>query len=118
MQRFAALNIGAGETFDVDALPPEIRNAIREGIADTGRDLTGVVKKANADEILSSDLFGTRDSLKNNYLYRFVGAKLGLYGNSGEEAIYFGYFVDGAGERLDASEHRREACRRCARSGR
>jgi hypothetical protein len=48
-------------------------------------------------------MFGTRDFLKNNYLHRFAGARLGLYGNSGEEAIYLAYFVDAAGAPADAS---------------
>ena len=30
---------------------------------------------------------------------------IGLYGNSGEEAVYPTYFVDAAGDPLDASEH-------------
>ena len=60
--------------------------------------------RVNAGEITSSDLFGTREFLKNNYLYRFVGAKLGLYGNSGEEAIYPPYFVDASHQPLDAAK--------------
>jgi hypothetical protein len=39
---------------------------------------------------------------QSNYLYRFGGAELGLYGNSGEEAIYLVYFVDGNHQPLDA----------------
>ena len=49
-------------------------------------------------------MFGTRDFLKDNYLYRYVGAKLGLYGNSKQDALYFGYFVDASHQPLDASK--------------
>ena len=49
-------------------------------------------------------MFGTRAFLKNNYLYRYAGAKLGLYGNSGDEAIYLAYFVDAKNQPLDASK--------------
>jgi hypothetical protein len=49
-------------------------------------------------------MFGTREFL-NDYLYRFAGAKLGLYGNSGEEAIYLAYFVAATGAQADASKH-------------
>ena len=42
--------------------------------------------------------------LKDNYLYRYAGAKLGLYGNSKQDAIYFGYFVDASHQPLDASK--------------
>ena len=41
----------------------------------------------------------------NNYAYRFVGAKDGIYGNSVEEAIYPAYFVDAKGEKLDGAAH-------------
>jgi hypothetical protein len=61
--------------------------------------------QVNADQILSSAFFGTRDFLKNNYLYRYVGAKLGLYGNTGADAIYYGYFIDGDRHPLDASKN-------------
>jgi hypothetical protein len=53
-------------------------------------------------------MFGTRDFLKNNYVYRFAGAKLGLYGNSGADAIYFGYFADANQKPLDASKNNYE----------
>ena len=49
-------------------------------------------------------MFGTRDFLKDNYLYRYAGAKLGLYGNSKQDALYFGYFVDANHQPLDASK--------------
>jgi len=53
-----------------------------------------LMKRVNAGEVTSGDIFGTREFLKNNYLYRFAGARLGLYGNSREEALYPPYFVD------------------------
>lgn len=104
MTRFAKLNIGAGKEFDAASLSPEIRTAVDEGIADAWKDLEGLQKKINAEEVSSSNLFGTRDYLKDNYLYRFGGAKLGLYGNSGDEAIYLAYFVDGRNQPADASK--------------
>ena len=62
------------------------------------------MEKVNTDTISSGDMFGTRDFLKDNYLYRYVGAKLGLYGNSKQDALYFGYFVDDTHQPLDASK--------------
>lgn len=105
MTRFAALNIGAGKTFDVGALSPELQQAVKDGIADAEGDLAGLMKQINAEAISSSDMFGSREFLKNNYLHRFAGAKLGLYGNSGEEAIYLAYFVDATAAPADASKH-------------
>ena len=108
MDRFAKINVGAGKTFDLASFPPDIQQAITGGIADSGVDLKSVIDKINSDQISSSELFGTRDFLKNNYLYRYVGAKLGLYGNSGADAIYFGYFADGNHQPLDASKNNYE----------
>jgi hypothetical protein len=62
------------------------------------------MKKVNADQIASAAFFGSRDYLKDNYLYRFVGAKVGLYGNTGADAYYFGFFVDANLQPLDASK--------------
>jgi hypothetical protein len=104
LARFAKLNIGPGQTFDLGKFSPEVQQGIHDGITDSNAGLTAVMKKVNADEISSGDLFGTREVLKDNYLYRYVGAKLGLYGNSKQDAIYFGYFVDGGHQPLDASK--------------
>jgi hypothetical protein len=104
MARFAKLNIGAGKTFDFGKLSPEQQKAVTDGIADAGNDMNALMKRVNADEVSSSAMFGTRAFLNGNYLYRYAGAKLGLYGNSGEEAIYIAYFVDANHQPLDASE--------------
>jgi hypothetical protein len=104
MERFAKLNIGAGKTFDFASLSPESQKAVTDGIADAGQDLDAMMKRINAEEVSSSDMFGTREFLKNNYLYRYVGAKLGLYGNSGNEAIYLAYFVDANHQPLDGAK--------------
>ncbi|MGA7224465.1 MAG: DUF1254 domain-containing protein [Candidatus Acidiferrales bacterium] len=104
MAGFAKLNIGAGKTFDFAKLPAEKQKAVNDGIADAENDLNALMKQINGDQVFSSDMFGTRAFLKGNYLYRYAGAKLGLYGNSGEEAIYFAYFVDANHTPLDASK--------------
>ena len=103
MDRFAKLRLGPGKTFDLGSFSRPTQQAIADGIADTRADVEMVMKKINADEVQSSDFFGTREFLKNNYLYRFMGAKVGLHGNSGSEAAYFGYFVDADHRPLDAS---------------
>ena len=104
MARFAELNLGAGKTFELASFVPPVQKAITDGIADTKADVEVMMRKINTDQVQSSDLFGTREFLKNNYLYRFIGAKLGLYGNSGADAAYFGYFVDAGHRPLDASK--------------
>ncbi len=104
LARFAKLNIGPGQTFDFSKFSPEIQQAINDGIKDSNADLDTVMKKINTDQISSGEMFGARDFLKDNYLYRYAGAKLGLYGNSKQDALYFGYFVDANHQPLDASK--------------
>jgi len=116
MARFGRLNIGAGKTFDLagftpptqQAITPPTQQAITDGIADTAVDLKAIMVRINTDQIASSDMFGSREFLKNNYLYRYAGAKLGLYGNSGADAAYFGYFADADHKPLDASANNYE----------
>ena len=64
---------------------------------------TSVKTDVNAGKVASGDILGTREHLKNNYLYRMAGAVLGIYGNSKAEAMYPAYFVDAAGEPLDGA---------------
>ena len=95
MARFAKLGIGAGKTFDPDALSPEIRKAVEDGMADAW----AAFKEHKETEIdtgkeSSADSFGTREFLKNDYMARMSGAVLGIYGNSKDEAIYPVYFTD------------------------
>ena len=59
--------------------------------------------RVNKGEVSSGDVFGTREFLKNNYLYRMAAAVLGIYGNTKEEAIYPAYYVDGDGQKLDGA---------------
>jgi len=107
MERFAKLDIGAGETFDPQSLSAETRAAVREGMEVVWKeDFTGLMADLNAGRVSSGDVFGTREFLKNNYLYRFAGAKLGLYGNSREEALYPTYFVDADKQKPDGAKHR------------
>ncbi len=104
LTRFAKANIGPGQTFNFSSFSPEIQQAINDGIKDANADLETVMKKINTDQVSSGDMFGTRDFLKDNYLYRYAGAKLGLYGNSKQDALYFGYFADANQQPLDASK--------------
>ncbi len=103
MARFAKLNIGAGRDFDWDAFSPEIKAAIGQGIADAWGEFDEFKQRVNAGEIGSGDAFGTREHLKNNYLYRMAAAVLGIWGNSAAEAIYPSYYVDADGEKLDGA---------------
>ncbi|GAB4373474.1 MAG: hypothetical protein Kow00121_16800 [Elainellaceae cyanobacterium] len=84
-----------------------IQQAIADGIADFWQqDFANIMQRVNMGELTSGDGFGTRDVLQNNYLYRFLAAKLGIYGTSREEAIYQPYFIDADGNKLDALQSR------------
>jgi hypothetical protein len=104
MERFARIGVGGGKSFDPGQLGPETRRAMEQGMADAWAEF-GVLKgRVDAGELTSGDVFGTREFLKNNYLYRMAGAVLGIYGNSKEEAIYPAYTVDADGRRLDGAQ--------------
>jgi hypothetical protein len=106
MARFAKLGIGAGKTFDAAEFSPEMREAVEDGMADAWKDFGVLTKRLTAGEVGSSDGFGTREHLKNNYLFRMASAVIGIYGNSAEEAMYPIYYVDAVGQKLDASKKR------------
>jgi len=101
MARFAKIGVGAGKTFDAGKLSPEMTKAIEGGIADAWADFAGFKKLADVGKVASADVFGTREYLKNNYLYRWGAAVLGIYGNSALEAMYPFYAVDEAKQKLD-----------------
>ena len=104
MARFARIGVGAGRTFDKSTLSPEEKTAISQGMADAWADLAKLVERIDAKEVTSGDLFGTREYLKNNYLYRMAGAVFGIYGNSKIEAMYPIYGVDADGQKLDGAD--------------
>jgi len=107
MQRFARIGVGAGKPFDATELSPTMKQSIADGIADAWKELDEFQKTSIATgKVTSGDLFGTREFLKNNYLYRFAAAVLGIYGNSKQEAMYPIYQVDDSGRKLDASTNR------------
>ena len=107
MLRFAKIGVGAGMTIDISNLKPEMKKAIAAGMADAWQDFETFQKtELDTGKVTSGDLFGTREYLKNNYLYRFAAAVMGIYGNSKAEAIYPFYREDDKGQPLDASKHR------------
>ncbi len=97
MARFAKLGIGPHGTFDAKALSPEMLKAVGDGMADAWAQFkTYKETELDTGKRTSADAFGTREFLNGDYLARFSGAVLGIYGNSKDEAIYPLYFVDSA----------------------
>jgi hypothetical protein len=105
MERFARIGVGAGKT--LNASSPELKTAIEQGMADAWKELQDFERtEINTGKVTAGDLFGTREYLKNNYLYRWTGVVLGIYANSKAEALYPLYRVDATGDKLDASKYR------------
>jgi hypothetical protein len=99
---FEKIGINPGKPFDPAAFSPGVRQAIAAGMAEG---LKAIDAKA-ATETGTALLFGTREFMKNNYLNRAVGAKMGIYGNSENEAYYFTWHSDASGQPLNGATNR------------
>ena len=107
MARFAKIGIGAGRTFDSQALPPDVRTAIEGGMADAWKAFKDFKEtQLDTGKRTSGDGFGTRAHLNGSYIDRMASAVLGIYGNSKEEAMYPVYFVDADGRPTNAAADR------------
>jgi hypothetical protein len=106
-KRFARIGIGSG-AFNLDALDPEIRAAMDEGVAAALEKIetegTNLGSRQNG-WMLTEPSFGTREAMQGRYLRRAGAAAFGLYGNDLEEAYYPDASADADGEVLDASMH-------------
>lgn len=112
---FAKLNIGTEEAFNFETFDAETQKAIKEGVKEGFTEIEEFIKQNTADPLVSAKIFGTREfltesaqnnyQLENLYLPRAVAAHMGLYGNSGFEAIYPTYLADDEGKPLNAAEN-------------
>jgi hypothetical protein len=115
MERMAKLGIGTEKGFDINNFKVEVQGAILKGVNDAFSEMEAFITKTNSDPLGSSKIFGTRKFLEksaqdnyghdNIHMIRAVGAYLGIYGNSGSEAIYPFYMIDKEGQPLNASQH-------------
>ncbi len=113
MKRFAKIGLGTDKTFDINKFSPEIADAIKAGVKEGFKELEAFIKREAKDPLSSAKTFGTREFLKESaaknyslpdfYIMRAVAAHMGLYGNSGAEAIYPLYMTDSDGAPLNAS---------------
>ncbi len=95
MARFAKIGIGAGPSFNASTLSAEMQTAIEQGMADAWAEFAAFKKdKVDTGQVTLGEMFGTRQYLDNNYLYRMAAGVIGLYGNSRQEAMYPFYGVD------------------------
>jgi len=99
--KFAKIGIVPGESFNTEGLSPNMKKALEAGM-ESGQ--KAIDKKA-ASEKSAANLFGTREFIKNDYLNRAVGAKMGIYGNSKSEAYYFLWHKDAQGNPINTAEN-------------
>ncbi|MBC8978735.1 DUF1254 domain-containing protein [Pseudomonas lurida] len=106
LARFAKIGIAPGAPFKVTQLTAEQRKALDAGIADARAEYSAFKKdKIDTHQVSSNDLYGNRDRLQNNYLYRFAGAELGIFGNSASEAVNLRYTLDSEGKPANGARH-------------
>jgi hypothetical protein len=102
MKRVAQIGIGGGRPFDAARLDPTLRKTIEAGIQAAQKSLQDTIDKTTS----SVDLFGTREFLGKDYVMRrAVGAAMGIYGNSKEEAQYGGFALDANNKPLDGAKN-------------
>ncbi|MBM7063024.1 DUF1254 domain-containing protein [Pseudomonas sp. UL073] len=105
LARFARLGIGPGQHFDERTLSAQMRTAIAAGIHDAWQDFDALGQQVARGEVSTTRFLGSRAFLGDNYLYRMRAAVTGLYGNDKEETIYPPFYLDAAGQKLDAAQH-------------
>ena len=107
LARFAKIGVGPGRRFEASRLPPATRAAIEAGMADAWRDMARYkAQRVDTGQVVSGDIFGTREFLGGDPMKRMTAAVLGIYGNSREEAMYPVYYVDATGRKLDGATGR------------
>jgi len=107
MDRFAKIGLVPGKSFDPESFTPEIKEALNAGMQDAWKEFEAFnTSEIKTGKVGSAEAFGTREHLKNNYMFRMAGAVLGIYGLSKEEAIYPIYQTDSEGQPLNASTNK------------
>ena len=116
MERFAKLGIGTNKTFDINSFDEDVQKAIEEGVKEGFQEIETFIKTYTSDPLVSAKIFGTREFLGNSakenyqledfYILRAVAAHMGLYGNSGAEAIYPTYLMDSNGAPLNTADNK------------
>lgn len=113
--RLARIGVGTDARFDLATLAPEVRTALKEGVAAGLKEIDEMLAEISSDPLASGKIFGTRDFLEasakenfgldNPYLIRAVAAHIGLYGNSAAEALYPTFKTDAKGQPLNAAQN-------------
>jgi hypothetical protein len=116
MARFAKIGLGTDEPFDMEGFSSQVQQALEEGVKEGFAEMEAFLARQPDDPLASAKIVGTRDFLQESaeenynlldfYILRAVAAHMGLYGNSGVEAVYPIYMTDGNGRPLNASDNK------------
>lgn len=105
--KLASIGVGPGKTFDFKDLSTEHKAAVLLGMKDATdkieRAVEGIGKTINGWGVYTA--FGDRAFFNGDWLLRAAAAKIGIYGNDAEEAMYPKCRQDADGEALDTSKH-------------
>jgi hypothetical protein len=105
--RLASIGIGPGKTFDFKDLSDEHKAAVGLGMKAGEKKVddyvAGIGKTINGWGIYTA--FGDRAFFDGDWLLRAAGAKIGIYANDADEAMYPKSRHDGDGDLLDGSKH-------------
>lgn len=102
-EKFASIGIGTDEKLDIGALPADQQQAFQDGLNDAWTEYNQVQAKVDKGEITTAQMFGTRQMVGTNYLYRMAGAINGIYGNDAAEAMYPIFRLDSGGATLNGA---------------
>ena len=114
MEKLAKIGLGTPEKFTLQDKDSTFIKALEEGIKEAHTEMKNITIQTIKDPLAGIKCFGTREYLKgtasyfnlpNHYLQRAVVAQIGIYGNSGEEAVYFSYIYDEEGKLWNTSEN-------------
>jgi hypothetical protein len=105
-QRLLTVGVGAPGKLDPKTFSDADRSALLTGLQNGQKKLAELAVDTHflGHEVTAGDLFGSRAYLGGDVRRRDVGATLGIYGNSREEALYPIYRTDSIGKPLDASQ--------------
>ncbi|UHQ19823.1 DUF1254 domain-containing protein [Lysobacter sp. KIS68-7] len=98
-ERLAEVGFVPGRHFDFDKADPTVREAMLAGMQEGQATIDAERKK----RVSSMGLFGTREDMHYDPVARALGAQVGIYANSPEEAMYSTYEKDADGQALDGA---------------
>lgn len=103
--RFASIGLTGDGAFDAAKLGTEFAEAFTAGIVDAWAEYDALkANEIDTVQVTAGELFGTKEQLDGNYLYRMAGAVLGIYGNSRQEALYPALATDSDGAPLTGAD--------------